>query len=162
NRLLWSVDNNTIIGRFYLLHMICIRPEIVDFIIGSSCDYSFVPEMCPRGNVVIITDSDEYLVVELQPHDHEGRFLSLGPYSVERLARSLSEWTTSRHRTNAEQAIIFHSGQISEKLTETLAEAEEFVRELTLHLDPTPQPYRNHPYWLGAIGAFNRAIAARD
>jgi hypothetical protein len=162
NRLLWKVDNNTIIGRFYLLHMICIRPETDDFIIGSSCDYSFVPEMCPRGNVVTITDSDEYLVVELQPHDHESRFLSLGPYSVEPLARSLSEWTTARHRANAEQAIVFHAALLPETLTDALTQAEEFVRELTPRLNPTPQPHRNHPYWLGAIAAFDRAVAARD
>jgi hypothetical protein len=54
NRLLWRVDNETLIGRFYLLHMICIRPERTDFVIGSSCDYSFVPEMCPSGNVAVL------------------------------------------------------------------------------------------------------------
>ena len=85
NRLLWRVDAETLIGRFYLLHMICIRPEIVDFVVGSSCDYSFVPEMCPSGNVVTITDSDDYLVVEIQPDSHESNFLRLGP-----TARSMS------------------------------------------------------------------------
>ena len=28
NRLFWRVDENTLIGRFYLMHMICIRPEV--------------------------------------------------------------------------------------------------------------------------------------
>lgn len=64
NRLFWRVDNNTLIGRFYLMHMICIRPEVTDFVIGSSCDYSFIPEMAPSDNVSIITDSDEYLVID--------------------------------------------------------------------------------------------------
>ena len=27
NRLFWRVDDNTLIGRFYLMHMICIRPR---------------------------------------------------------------------------------------------------------------------------------------
>jgi len=49
-----SVDTETLIGRFYLLHMICIRPEVTDFVIGSSCDYSFVPEMCPSANIVTL------------------------------------------------------------------------------------------------------------
>jgi len=73
NRLLWRVDADTLIGRFYLLHMICIRPEVTDFVVGSSCDYSFVPEMCPSANVVTIADSDDYLVVEVQPTGHESR-----------------------------------------------------------------------------------------
>ena len=56
NRLFWRVDENTLIGRFYLMHMIAIRPEVADFQVGSSCDYSFVPEMCPSGKVHVVTD----------------------------------------------------------------------------------------------------------
>ncbi|MGB7007613.1 MAG: hypothetical protein WBE05_24785, partial [Pseudolabrys sp.] len=47
NRLFWRVDENTLIGRPYLMHMVAIRPEVTDFIIGSSSDYSFIPELCP-------------------------------------------------------------------------------------------------------------------
>ena len=43
NRLFWRVDENTLIGRPYLMHMVAIRPEVTDFIIGSSSDYSFIP-----------------------------------------------------------------------------------------------------------------------
>src|SRR5208282_6172689 len=39
NRVFWRVDGATMIGRFYLMHMLCVRPEITDFTIGSSCDY---------------------------------------------------------------------------------------------------------------------------
>ena len=102
NRLFWRVDENTLIGRFYLMHMICIRPEVADFVIGSSCDYSFIPEMCPSGNVSILTDSDDYLVVEMQPRRHERNFLRLGPRNPRALAADLSEWTTQRHRENAQ------------------------------------------------------------
>ena len=47
NRLFWRVDGNTMFGRFYLMHMLCVRPEVTDFVIGSSCDYSFVPGDVP-------------------------------------------------------------------------------------------------------------------
>jgi hypothetical protein len=162
NRLFWYVDEDTLIGRFYLLHMICIRPEIEDFIIGSSCDYSFVPEMCPSGNVVIIPDSDDYLVVEVQGHGHEGQFLGLGPGSADSLAVNLSEWTTARHRANAQETIVFHASSLPASLPAMLAEAERFIHELAPRLEPSPQPFRNHPYWLGAIAAFDKAIARRD
>src|SRR5262249_36783370 len=32
NRLFWRVDDSTLIGRFYLMHMIGIRPEVTDFV----------------------------------------------------------------------------------------------------------------------------------
>jgi hypothetical protein len=162
NRLLWRVDENTLIGRFYLLHMICIRPETTDFVVGSSCDYSFVPEMCPSGKVETIADSDEYLVVEIQPHSHETGFLRLGTTSVEAIAETLSEWTTARHRANAQQTIVFHADALPASLTESLVEAEALISDIGDRLAPKPQPHRDHPYWLGAIAAFDAALAERD
>jgi hypothetical protein len=159
NRLLWRVDSDTMIGRFYLLHMICIRPEVTDFVVGSSCDYSFVPEMCPSGNVVTLTDSDEYLVVEIQPRNHEDHFLRIGQTTAEALAKHLSEWTTARHRANAEQTLIFHAKALPTHLPTALDEASQFVDSITARLSPAPQPHREHPYWIGAIAALNLARA---
>ena len=94
NRLFWRVDENTLIGRFYLMHMVCIRPELTDFVVGSSCDYSFIPEMCPSGKVYAMTDSDDYLVVEMQKRGHERNFVRLGAVNQPVLTESLAEWAT--------------------------------------------------------------------
>jgi hypothetical protein len=161
NRLLWRVDENTLIGRFYLLHMICIRPEVSEFVVGASCDYSFVPEMCPSGNVVTITDSDDYFVVEVQPRWHEANFLRAGPGSVAQLAESLSEWTTARHRTNAKHTIVFHAEEPPACLAGAIGEADRYVAEIAGRLSGQPQPHRNHPYWLGALAAFDAAVTQR-
>jgi hypothetical protein len=154
NRLFWRVDSNTILGRFYLLHMLCVRPEVEDFVIGSSCDYSFIPEMCPSGNVDIITDSDEYLVIEMQARSHESKFLRPGPFEKIPLAKSLSEWTTSVHRGNAKHSIFFHAAEISAEIDRNIDEANAFIADLTSKLSRRPQPHRGHPYWRGAMAAF--------
>jgi hypothetical protein len=153
NRLFWRVDQDTLIGRFYLMHMICIRPEVADFVIGSSCDYSFIPEMCPSGSIEALTDSDEYLVVEMQPRDHEKAFLRIGPFDPDALAESLSEWTTARHRENAGWTLVFHAKDLPGRLHAVRAEADRFVALIGAKLSSTPQPHRDHPYWLGAIAA---------
>ena len=158
NRLFWRVDEDTLIGRFYLMHMICIRPETQDFVIGSSCDYSFVPEMCPSGNVGVLTDSDEYLVVEMQPRYHERGFLRIGPVDIPTLAESLSEWTTARHRENAGHTLVFHAAELPAALAATTAEADRFIAEVGSALSAKPQPHRDHPYWIGAIAAHRWAI----
>jgi hypothetical protein len=157
NRLFWRVDDNTLIGRFYLMHMICIRPEISDFVIGASCDYSFVPEMCPSGNVVTIGDSDEYLAVEVQPRDHEARFITWGPARPRDLAISLSEWTTARHRLNVHDTIVYHADELPASLSGVMDEATRFISKISKELPPTPQPHRDHPYWRGAIAALEAA-----
>ena len=157
NRLFWSVDSQTLIGRFYLMHMICIRPELRDFTIAASCDYSFIPEMCPSGEVDIIDDSDEYLVVEMQPRTHEANFLRAGPLLAKALARTLSEWTTAQHRKNAETALLFHAGDVPAHLAEVTAQADSFMGEVNAAISKTPRPHRGHPYWTGSIAAQKEA-----
>ncbi len=154
NRLFWRVDGTTVLGRFYLMHMLCVRPELTEFNIGASCDYSFVPEMCPSGNVAFIRDSDEYLVIEMQPRSHELIFLRPGPLKPNALARSLGEWTTAMHRANARQSLIFHVEDIPPDIGKSNAEADAFVDDVEHTIKSAPQPHRNHPYWRGAIATF--------
>lgn len=161
NRLFWRVDDNTLIGRFYLMHMICIRPEVADFVIGSSCDYSFIPEMCPSGNVHVLTDSDDYLVVEMQKRSHERNLVRFGSVKQSVLAASLAEWTTATHRKNAHSAVIFHAADLPPQFGENVTRSGAYVDEIEQALPP-PQPHRNHPYWLGAMAAHEWAVAKRE
>jgi len=147
NKLFWRADPDTLIGRFYLMHMICIRPETDDFVISSSCDYSFIPEMCPSGNVDVMTDSDEYFVIEAQPIDHEQSFLTAGPLLPRVVATSLDEWATAEHRDNARHTIIYHAGPIAPSVSQTIARADAFVANVAALLKPTPVPHRDHPHW---------------
>jgi len=161
NRLFWRVDEDTLLGRFYLMHMIAIRPEVTDFRVGASCDYSFVPEMCPSGNVSVITDSDEFLVVEMQPRAHESGFLRSGPLHPSELAKSLGAWTTARHRENVAYALVYHAGEVAPTLRETVAAADSFIAEVARRLRREPQPHFGHPYWRGAIATVQEASRGR-
>jgi len=153
NRLFWRVDHNTLLGRFYLLHPIAIRPETTDFIVGSSFDYSFIPEMCLFGRVEVITDSDEYLAVEMQPKGHEGKQIKWGPIQAEVLARSLTEWTTTNHRDNVKHCLLYHTSDVPLNLLEVQKESDALVAEVARNLSGRPQPHRNHHYWIGAMVA---------
>jgi SAM-dependent methyltransferase len=161
NRLFWRVDGGTMIGRFYLMHMLCVRPEVTDFVIGSSCDYSFVPEMCPSGNVEAITDSDQYLVIEMQPRGHEGAFLRPGPLKPRDLAKSLNDWTTAVHRNNVRHSVVFHAGDLPPNIEANVKQANAFLSEVARHLRRKPRPHRGHPYWRGAMAAFYEATGRR-
>ena len=161
NRLFWRVDAATVLGRFYLMHMLCVRPELVDFTIGASCDYSFVPEMCPSGDVQAITDSDESLIIEMQPRGHESAFLRPGPHKIKPLAKSLGEWTTATHRENARRSIVFHAEDVPPAIAESIVKADAFIEEVARAIRVAAQPHRNHPYWRGAMAAFHDATGRR-
>ncbi len=160
NRLFWRVDEETIIGRFYLLHPIGVRPETADFEIGSSFDYSFIPEMCPSGKILTLCDSDEYFVVELQKRDHEHDKLVPGPLGEAQLAAQLSEWTTAQHRANSVHTLVYHASDAPENLADVAAQADRYIAGVGRLLSPQPQPHRDHHYWVGSI-AVNRARTGR-
>jgi hypothetical protein len=131
--------------------MIAVRPEVKDFVVGGSFDYSFVPEMCPSGNLATLTDSDEYLVVEMQPLDHESRNLLPGPIEVDEVAESLLEWATADHRRNVDCTIVYHAAPIPDALPRFDAEADAFVDRVRALLKREPHPHRHHHYWLGSL-----------
>jgi hypothetical protein len=133
--------------------MLCIRPEIDTFDVGSSCDYSFIPEMCPSGRVVALDDSDGYCVIEMQPRLHEEGFIVPGALTPRRLASYLSDWATSEHRRNAHTAVVFHTGDVPDEVRAVVAASGDYVRRVERKLRAAPQPHRGHPYWRGALSA---------
>jgi hypothetical protein len=160
NRLFWRVDENCLIGRFYLMHPIAIHPETSDFAVSSSWDYSFVPELCPSGNIAALTDSDDYLVVELQRRDYEWENLQPGPVIAATLAQSLAEWTTDYHRRNVTQTVIFHAADHPADLAQFTARSDAFVENVRQSLAAPALSHRRHPYWVGSI-AVNRRRSHR-
>jgi hypothetical protein len=160
NRLFWRVDENCLIGRFYLMHPIAIHPETSDFVVGSSWDYSFVPELCPSGNIAALTDSDDYLVVELQRRDYEWENLRPGPVVAAELAKSLAEWTTDYHRRNVAQTVVFHAADRPADLAQFIARTDAFVENVRQSLVAPAFSHRRHPYWVGSI-AVNRRRSHR-
>jgi len=160
NRLFWRVDENCLIGRFYLMHPIAIHPETSDFVVGSSWDYSFVPELCPSGNIAALTDSDDYLVVELQRRDYEWENLRPGPVVAAELAQSLAEWTTDYHRRNVAQTLVFHAADRPADLAQFIARSDAFIENVRQSLAAPALSHRGHPYWIGSI-AVNRRRSHR-
>jgi hypothetical protein len=159
NRFFVEDGKNNLAGRFYLLHMLCIKPETMDYQLGAFCDYAFIPEMCASGNIAIINDSDDYLVVEAQPKSHELNYVNWGPYEKSRLVRALCEWATDQHRSNARETIYYHVDDLTASDKDLLnQQLEQFVGELNDRLLQSPaQPFRGHPYWLGVTRPFTKS-----
>ncbi len=158
NRFFVRLDSQVLAGRFFLLHMLCIKPETMDYRVGASCDYSFIPEMCPSGNVGIIQDSDDYLVIEAQPKQHETILIKWGQYEPRELVKALETWTTEQQRDNARHSIYFHARSITENDKQTINKSfDRFINPILENLRGYKvKPFYNHPYWVGAMSAFKR------
>jgi hypothetical protein len=151
NRLFWRLGDSAMLGRFYLMHMIAIRPETADFTIAAPSDYALIPELCPSGAVTTIGDSDEYCVIELTPVRQVASKLRFGPLEPGAFAASLRTWATERHRENARRPVVFHCNEMRAPAPEAVAESQRFVEAVERALPAAAQPFRHHPYWRRAI-----------
>jgi hypothetical protein len=151
NRLFWRVDGHCMVGRFFLMHMIAIRPETSKFVIAASSDYSLIPELCPSGKIVRMTDSDDYFVVECQPRGSHLPTKSAGRLDPRSVAHGLAPWATALHRENARHALVFHGGPLPSRLAETIALSGTFVSAVDTLCTKAAMPFRHHPLWPRAL-----------
>ena len=159
NQSYWSLDRSTLLGRYHLLFMLCVRPERPLGPVNSYCDYGFIPELVPCSPMVPLTDSDEFFMLELGPENQEANLLRPGPARLEHMARGLRLWTTKEHRRSAEFDFIFHSGPIPKKLGRVSKSAESYIASLHARMGERPVTHVNHYYWVRGLQHWMRAKA---
>ncbi len=147
NQFFWQVDDRTLLGRYYLILMLCLKPERTVESINCFCDYAFIPQMCPSGNEIAMDDSDDFFMLELQKRHQEAHLLRLGRQTDEKIARSLGVWTTAEHRRAARYDIVFHIGEIPPEIEAAKAEARAFIDRIDRRLGPSV-PHEKHLYWI--------------
>ncbi|HEV8694164.1 MAG TPA: hypothetical protein VGQ93_08295, partial [Lysobacter sp.] len=161
NQFFWWVDNHTLLGHFFLLFMFCIRPERVLTRIDGFCDYAFVPELCPSGNVTVLDDSDQCFLLEVQAHKQEGNYLQFGSCDLKTVARHLSIWTTAHHRRYSRIPVLMHTDDRTDAVDRVIRDAGAFMDQIRRAMTPEPQSPTNHPYWIGACSSAERLTAMR-
>lgn len=162
NQLYWQIDDETLLGRSYLIFMLAIKPEIPMGPVNSYCDYGFVPELVPSGRLHVIEDSDQFFMLEMQPAAQELEMLGLSSKSRAAMAKELQGWTTREHRVTARHDTIFHSGDLPPDLGEFRRRASEMVDDLARRMKPAKN-HANHYYWcLGVLAWWARRKAGQD
>jgi hypothetical protein len=153
NQIYWQIDQNTLLGRYHLIFMLAIKPEVPMGLVNSYCDYGFIPELVPSGEFAIIDDSDGFFMLELQSAEQEKSYLRCGYTPLEKIAAELSSWTTREHRRFAEVDVVFRSGDLPARLSRVRAEAARYMSELYQHMTP-PRDHVDHFYWTSGVQAW--------
>jgi hypothetical protein len=148
NQIYWQVDETTMLARYYLIFMLAIRPEVPMGPVNSYCDYGFVPELVPSHDFLILDDSDDFFMLELQSRTQERDFLSCGMKPIESIANELSIWTTKEHRDFAAADVVFHSGEVPERIGDARKAAAQFVAKVANQLSASPKSHVDHFYWV--------------
>ena len=150
NQFYWSVDERTLISRQLLMHLFCIRPEIVLDGIDYFFDYGLFETACPTQDHVVLADSDQFMALELQSRNSERNRLRVGSERMEDIVADIQSWTTSVHRKLGTYTCVLHSGDAADKVGVVTRQAASFMGDLLGQLGAPLSP-RNHPYWGGAL-----------
>jgi len=153
NQFFWKVNSQTLLGRYYLIFMLALKPERIVSSLNSYCDYGFIPELCPSGDEVCMSDSDDFFMLELQDRTSETSLLKLGRQSMGEIAKSLSRWTTKEHRRAAQYDIIFHSGELPSALINARQKAALFISRLNAGMGRA-MSHRFHRHWQFGLEAW--------
>jgi hypothetical protein len=156
NQYYWRVDDQTIIGHFFLSFMLCIKPEREVYVADSFCDYGFVPTFCPTAERFAICDSDDFFMLETQQSAHELSHIQFGKRQLAEDLRSLREWTTVDHRWMSKQMLVFHAGQLPKGFDLFARQAHDFINCLHNKLE-NPCQHSFHPYWIAAVQSWASA-----
>lgn len=147
NKLFWRVDTDTVIARYFMRTIMCVRPEVPLIKAEGYCDYAFFPAMVPSDNVEFVADSDDAFMLEMSPLRQEASQLQDGKLAPAELAARLSDWTTYQHRRSGEIPYLIHAADPPPNLDDERRRFDDAMAAIVRAMTPHPQPWRGHHYW---------------
>jgi hypothetical protein len=115
-------------------------------------------ELAPNCNFCIMTDSDEFMVLELQEANSESEQLKLSYNDIsvkldktyKEIIHHASKWTTSEHRRNALFPCYFHVTDLPIDIEKYIRPLNDFTNKILEEL-PQPKSHIRHFQWLPAV-----------
>jgi hypothetical protein len=169
HQIYWRISDDCLAARSFLLQALCFRVERVSQKVICSVDYGFLTEFCPNGRFCVISDSDEFLMMELQERDSESHWLRVAPHTrtlggrLARLRREITfhaaTWTTADQRRCASSTIYFHESDLPADLDQHVAPFNRFVDRILASLPP-PVSHVSHFQWLPAVRIYRQEMAS--
>ena len=169
HQMFWRVSDDCIAMKAFLIHPLCFRIERISEKIICPVDYGFITEFAPNGRYCAMSNSDDYLMIELQEANSEAHLLRVAPddpsfkQRLARLQREISAhaqtWTTAEHRRSVDQTFLYHEKDLPLDVVERVAPFEAFVDGISSRLK-APMSHIRHFQWLPAVRIYREEMAA--
>lgn len=143
----WRVDEHTLLGHQMPIALIGIRPEVAITDINTFWDWGVVYEFCPSGNLTVIGDSDEVLMLELRAEATHRELLLPGPGTPQYLSAAMSGYITQYQLDNAKFALSLHSRDLPDGVQLNRDELQARMQEVLKYVKSKPS-HLNHSQWL--------------
>ena len=108
----WEVNPDTLIGHQMPIALVAMRPEVELQEISTFWDWGVTYDFCPSRKLTVISDSDEFLMLELRNRDTHKELILAGPANDRDQALSMSAYITKYQIDNAQHKLTLHSGEL--------------------------------------------------
>jgi hypothetical protein len=148
-----------LIGHQLPIAVVSMRPERVLTDMCTFWDYGIISEACPSTPRCVLSDSDDFLMIELRSADTARDQLRLGWPEPKDIAGKLKQFITKDPISLARHTLMIHSGDLPRGLDEAKTKLDRFVDAVLAELPAEPTHWANHPIWAYHYPRFH---AARD
>lgn len=153
----WAVDETTLLGYQLPVAVVAMKPERQPPEINSYWDYGLIAEFCPSQEFTVISDSDDFLMMELRECDRARGEVQLGWPSPKEIAYGLRNVATGYTVAAGQNQLILHSMDVDSDSVETgYFELKKFFDEVVTHLHPISS-HLDHLQWVIHHPRFHQA-----
>jgi hypothetical protein len=161
----WLLDPNTLLGHQMPVAIVGMRAERQVVQPNSFWDYGLMKEFCPDAEVVVIGDSDEFLMIELRDKEVAQEQLLAGPAQPKELAELMVTWVTPYQRQFASRPLTLHAVELPRNVDVGRRNLVEFVDKIFSYVPEHLPSHIDHPqwnyHWQGFIEGRHRFLSAR-
>jgi hypothetical protein len=123
-----------------------LRPERYVAEPNSYWDFGLIWEYCPRAEICVIGDSDEFLMLELRDRSVAQDQIVPGPHDKQAIAERMVTWVTPYQRHFLNFPLTLHDRDLPPTVDDARVKLRSFVDEVMLHVPELPS-HINHSQW---------------
>jgi len=142
----WSVDDSTLIGYQMPVSIVGLRPERYVAKPNSYWDYGLIWEYCPRAEICVIGDSDDFVMLELRDSDVAQDQIIPGPPDKKAIAERMIAWVTPYQQHFLNFPLTIHDRDLPPIIDDARVKLRSFVDEVMSNAPPLPSHIK-HSQW---------------
>jgi len=142
----WSVDDGTLIGYQMPVSIVGLRPERYVAEPNSYWDYGLIWEYCPRAEICVIGDSDDFMMLELRNKAVAQDQIIPGPPDKKAIAERMITWVTLYQQYFLNFPLTLHDRDLPPIIDDSRVKLRSFVDEVMSNAPPLPSHIK-HSQW---------------
>ena len=142
----YKISNEVMFGRQMAMALVGLQPEIILNKLNLFWDWGMCYEFCPSLQFTIISDSDEFLMLELREKKKHKEMIVISNKNNNQIVKKLNSYMTKYQMDTGKFTFCIHSRALNSFDKKKTIILDNYVEELYLNLSPVSSV--NNESWL--------------